>query len=145
MTQTPILDACHCGDDPQLQLLRDLISRNVAVRDASLISFGHAPRAAAPVEVHRLAAKVALRRTVNATRAELGMPLLPTTLKSIEPPPLVIEIVADVRPFVAAMRRFVRASAAMNVHLAGINDAMRAAAANEARAAQAVTVARAAR
>lgn len=74
--KTPILAACQCGDDPQLQLLRDLINGGMGQWDASKIAFGQAPGARATGPVWSTWVRIEARRTANTLRQRLGMPAL---------------------------------------------------------------------
>lgn len=75
--KTPILASCSCGDDPQLQMLRDLMNAGMGQLDASRIAFGSHPGPRASSAAWSTWAKVEARRLGNAVRARLGMPLLP--------------------------------------------------------------------
>lgn len=75
--ETPILAACQCGDDPQLQLLRDLMNAGMAQLDASRIAFGAHPSDRAPREVWSTWSRVEVRRLGNVVRRQLGLPALP--------------------------------------------------------------------
>lgn len=79
--QTPVLASCQCGDDPELQLLRDLITNDLDQWNASLIAFGHPPKPDAPQWAQLLWARLEARRIANRTRADLCMPLLPLRLE----------------------------------------------------------------
>lgn len=75
--ENPILAGCRCGDDPQLQLLRDLIADGMGQLEASRIAFGHEPGPRADRSVWSTWAKVEARRMGNAVRRRLGYPELP--------------------------------------------------------------------
>lgn len=75
--KTPILASCQCGDDPQLQLLRDLMNGGMPQLDASRIAFGSHPSARASSTTWSTWAKVETRRLSNTLRIRLGMPVLP--------------------------------------------------------------------
>lgn len=75
--KTPILASCQCGDDPQLQLLRDLMNGGMAQLDASRIAFGSEPSPRAPRYVWSIWSQVEGRRLGNLLRSRLGLPTLP--------------------------------------------------------------------
>lgn len=74
---TPILASCICDDDPQLQLLRDLMNRGMRQWDASQIAFGHHPSDRASRDVWSTWARLEARRIGNGKRRQLGLPELP--------------------------------------------------------------------
>lgn len=75
--KNPILDSCQCGDDPQLQLLRDLISDGMDQLAASRIAFGNDPGPRASSAAWSTWARVETRRLGNQLRRRLGMRDLP--------------------------------------------------------------------
>ena len=75
--KTPILASCQCGDDPQLQLLRDLMNRGMGQLEASRIAFGNTPADRPGAEVWSTWVKVEARRLGNALRRRLGLAELP--------------------------------------------------------------------
>lgn len=105
--ETPVLATCECGDDPALQLLRDLILHDVDQYDASLIAFGHAPRTTAPAWVHRTWARLEVRRIGNKVRADLGLPELPVRFEKSDLPLSVLQTV-DVERFTRGLRNLAR-------------------------------------
>lgn len=74
---TPILAACQCGNDPELQLLRDLINNGMGQIEASRIAFGSDPGPHAGGSTWSTWARVEARRAGNELRRRLGMPVLP--------------------------------------------------------------------
>lgn len=82
--KTPILASCQCGDDPQLQLLRDLMNAGMAQIEASKIAFGSDPGPRASRETWSTWARVEARNLGNAVRRQLGLPEL-----------ALLEVVAD--------------------------------------------------
>lgn len=104
---TPVLAACQCGDDPELQLLRDLILHDVNQYDASLIAFGHAPRSTAPAWVQTLWARLEARRAGNKVRADLGMPELPIRFQKSDLP-LSALLEEDARQFQLGVKNLIR-------------------------------------
>lgn len=91
ITQTPLFDTCHC-DEEELQVMRDLVARGVPQYDATLIAYGHPPRATASLEVHRYWIRLHVRRLGNVHRAELGMDPMPSTVDAVYPPPLGVRL-----------------------------------------------------
>ena len=77
VNDTPILASCRCGDDEQLQLMRDLMNQGMGQLEASRIAFCKPPEPRAVPEVWSAWAKVEVRRLGNAIRVRLGMPELP--------------------------------------------------------------------
>lgn len=102
----PALAECQCGDDPQLQLLRDLLLRDVPQYDASLIAFGYPPRTTAAASVHRIWAGVEARRIANRARVELGL----DEVRLLDPIPAVpqalsVRIQLEADKFIAGLKR----------------------------------------
>lgn len=77
VNNTPILAACQCGDDPQLQMLRDLMNNGMGQLDASRIAFGNHPGDHASRDAWSTWARVEVRRLGNVVRRQLGLPELP--------------------------------------------------------------------
>jgi hypothetical protein len=77
VNSTPILASCQCGDDPALQLLRDLMNNGMAQLEASKIAFGHDPGPQASRDTWSTWIKVEARKLGNAARRQLGLPELP--------------------------------------------------------------------
>jgi hypothetical protein len=75
--KTPVLASCQCGDDPQLQLLRDLMNAGMDQIPASRIAFGNTPSPRALPAVWSAWTKVEARRLGNSLRRRLGLPELP--------------------------------------------------------------------
>lgn len=74
---TPILSSCRCGDDPKLQLLRDLMNAGMGQLEASRIAFGNDPGPRASAGAWSTWARVEARRLANTVRGRLGLPQLP--------------------------------------------------------------------
>lgn len=74
---TPILASCQCGDDPQLQMLRDLMDGGLSQWEASKIAFGYDPGPRGSRDAWTVWARVEARRFGNAARRQLGLPELP--------------------------------------------------------------------
>lgn len=74
---TPILASCQCGNDPALQLLRDLMNGGMGQLDASKIAFGYPPSDHASRDEWSTWVKVEVRTLGNVVRRQLGLPELP--------------------------------------------------------------------
>lgn len=74
--KTPILASCQCGDDPQLQMLRDLMNGGMGQLDASRIAFGNSPSPSSSGAVWSVWIRVEARRLANNLRGQLGLPAL---------------------------------------------------------------------
>jgi len=75
--RTPILASCQCNDDPQLQLMRDLMNGGMGQLDASRIAFGNEPHPRAGRDAWSTWVRVETRRLGNVVRRQLGHPELP--------------------------------------------------------------------